>query len=735
VHNAYAVSSPSADRLTVLDSMAARRSLDSIADLVDTEWMPQSLPSLPVLNAGSESLGEPWANLGPPAWPAPPLPMNVTEMHALGWDAVDVVFVTGDAYVDHPSFAMAILGRLLQAAGFRVGIVSQPDWRSCNDWRRFGRPRLFFAISAGNMDSMINHYTANRKVRNSDAYSPGGRIGRRPDRATLAYCQRAREAYHGVPVIAGGVEASLRRLAHYDYWSDKVRRSILLDCKADLLVFGMGEELILTLARRMAAGDSVKQLRDLRGVAYALGASESPPQDALVLSSFEQVRTDKLAFAEATRQIHNETNPYNARRLVQWHDRQAVVVNPPAFPVSQAAMDRIYDLPYTRKPHPQYHEPIPAYEMIKDSVTIMRGCFGGCTFCSITTHQGRIIQSRSQESVVREIERMAADAEFKGNISDIGGPTANMYEMRCSRPEVEAKCRRQSCVHPTICKLLDTSHAPLIQLMRAARAVPGVKKVHVASGIRMDLARRSPEYMRELVRHHVGGLLKVAPEHTDANVLNLMRKPANDDFEKFADVFKRESSRAGKKQYLVPYFIASHPGSDLHAMIDLAVFLKRNGYKPDQVQDFIPAPFDIATAMYYTGIDPFTRRPVEIARQLRDRRLQRALMQFFKPENYFEVRRALETSGRQDLIGNGCDCLISDRPPKEAIERRRRAANRTSAGQGDDEFNDEHDDDYVHASERPAAVNHKSRRKQSRYDSGRGYRPDRKSIRQRKKRS
>jgi uncharacterized radical SAM protein YgiQ len=644
-----------------------------------------------------------------------PLPMSAVEVQQRGWDELDVVFVTGDAYIDHPSFAMAILGRVLEAAGYRVGIVSQPNWQSCADWRRLGRPRLFFAISAGNMDSMINHYTANRKVRNDDAYSPGGRIGRRPDRATLAYCQRAREAYKGVPVIAGGVEASLRRLAHYDYWSDKVRRSILLDCKADLLVFGMGEDAIVEIARRLDAGQSVRDLRDMRGVTYALGASETPPEDALILPSYEQVSTDKLAFADATKMIHNETNPYNARRLVQWHDRQAVVCNPPPFPISEAAMDAIYGLPYTRRPHPNYHEPIPAFEMIKDSVTIMRGCFGGCTFCSITTHQGRIIQSRSQQSVLQEIHNLAEDPQFKGVVSDIGGPTANMYQMKCTRPEVEAVCRRQSCVHPTICKLLGTDHGPLIQLMKDAREVPGIKKVLVASGIRMDLARRSPEYMRQLARHHVGGHLKVAPEHTDPEVLARMRKPSNDDFEKFTDVFHKQSKRAGKKQYIVPYFIASHPGSDLHAMIDLAIFLKRNGYRPDQVQDFIPAPFDVATAMYYTGIDPFTKQQVYVAKGLRDRKMQRALMQFFKPENWFTVREALTQAGRQDLIGNGCDCLIPAQPTKEAIEARRQRAN---------------DADHYHTVANPA----KGEKPGERGLPNKGYRPGRKSARRQNQR-
>ncbi|MCR9293209.1 MAG: YgiQ family radical SAM protein [bacterium] len=645
-----------------------------------------------------------------------PLPMSMEAARERGWDELDVVIVTGDAYIDHPSFAMSILGRTLEAAGYRVGIISQPDWHRCDDWRRFGRPRLFFGISAGNMDSMINHYTANRKVRNDDAYSPGGRIGLRPDRATLSYCQRAREAYKGVPVIAGGVEASLRRLAHYDYWSDKVRRSILLDSKADLVVFGMGENAIVEIARRLEAGETVKDLRDMRGVAYALGASEQAPDDALRLPSFEQVVESKEQFAEATRIIHNETNPYNARRLIQWHGNQAVVVNPPQLPISEQAMDRIYGLPYTRRPHPDYQEPIPAFQTIKDSVTIMRGCFGGCTFCSITAHQGRAIQSRSKQSVIREIETMAQDKQFKGTVSDIGGPTANMYQMRCTKPEVEAKCRRQSCVHPKICKLLGVDHQPVIELMREARNVEGVKKVLVASGVRMDLARQSPEYIQELTRHHVGGHLKVAPEHVDPDVLFKMRKPANDDFEFFTEVFQEESKEAGKKQFLIPYFIASHPGSDLEAMINLAVFLKRNGYKPDQVQDFIPAPLDVATCMYYTGLDPFTKKPVFVAKGLRDRRTQRALMQFFKSENYFEVREALRQAGRTDLIGEGCDCLIPSQPPREALLKRRRNAASQFRGE------------YVHKMDSQGQSQKKSGKKQRRHRSTKGYRPGRRGA-------
>src|SRR5262245_7065482 len=684
------------------------------------------------------------------AAPPAPLPMSSAEMRDRGWDWVDVVFVTGDAYVDHPSFAMAILGRLLEAAGYRVAILAQPDWRSVEPWRQFGRPRLFFAVSAGNMDSLINHYTANKKVRNDDAYSPGGRIGLRPDRATLAYCQRAREAFPGVPVIAGGVEASLRRLAHYDYWSDTVKRSIVLDSKADLVVYGMGEATIVAMAKKLAGGGTLRDLRNLRGVAYAMGAKESSElkiddfrlriekqenasaelssqssiknlQSKILLPSFEQVRDDKFAFAEATRIIHTHTNPFNAATLVQFHDRQAVVQTPPAFPLSQQEMDAIYDLPYTRRPHPSYTEPVPAFEMIKDSVTIMRGCFGGCTFCSITAHQGRIIQNRSHESILKEVQSLASDPEFKGVVSDIGGPTANMYTMRCTRPEVEAKCKRLSCVHPTVCKLLGTDHGPLIQLMRGVRNVEGIRKVFVSSGIRMDLAQMSPEYVRELAEHHTGGRLKVAPEHTSPTVLALMKKPSIDNFGEFANEFKRASAEAGKpKQQLVPYFIASHPGCDLDEMIDLALYLKRNGYRPDQVQDFIPAPFDIATCMYYTGIDPFTKKPVQSAKNLRDRKLQRALMQFFKPENYFEVREALIEAGRADLIG-GCEGLIPANPPKEALEARRKQANAAARS------------DYTHSVANPATGEEPGEHPSPPLVKNTGYRPGRKSQTRRKK--
>ena len=497
----------------------------------------------------------------------PPLPMHPKDVIARGWDSVDIVFVTGDAYVDHPSFANGLLARLLESEGFRVAVLAQPNWQNCHDWRQFGRPNFFFAISAGNMDSMINHYTANRKVRNDDAYSPDGEIGLRPDRATLAYCQRSREAFPGVPVVAGGVEASLRRIAHYDYWSDTVRRSILLDSKADMLAFGMGERTILDIAKGFADGKTVQEMRTLRGVAYRLGASESFSIDegTRELPAYEVTKVDNDAFCEMTRISHLETNPHNAKRLVQRHGREAVVINPPALPLEEHEMDRVYALPFTRRPHPRYGtKRIPAFEVVENSVQIMRGCFGGCTFCSITAHEGRIIQSRSKQSILSEVKQLANQPDFKGTVSDIGGPTANMYKMRCIRPDVEAKCRRLSCVHPTVCKLLGTDHGPLKEVMRETREIPGVKRVLVASGVRMDLARRDPEYLRELAEHHVGGHLKVAPEHTDPDVLDLMKKPPATDYVEFDKAFRAASRRVGKRQYTVPYFIASHPGSGLN---------------------------------------------------------------------------------------------------------------------------------------------------------------------------
>ena len=600
------------------------------------------------------------------------------EIEARGWDEPDIVLVSGDAVVDHPSFAAAILARWLEHHGYRVAILSQPDWRSADAWRALGRPRLFYGVSAGNMDSMINHYTANRKRRNADAYSPGGRIGLRPDRPTAVYAQRCREAFKGVPVIGGGVEASLRRIAHYDYWSDKVHPSILVPSKLDLLVFGMGEAAILEIARRLDAGESVRDLRDLRGAAYLQGRTEAPPaDDVLELPSFETVREDRMAFARMTRRFHEETNPLNARGLFQRHGDRTVVLTPPALPLTTEVLDALHELPYTREPHPRYAsegDAIPAWQTIKDSVQIMRGCFGGCTFCSITMHQGRAIQSRSHESVLREVRSLASRPGFKGHVSDLGGPTANMYQMRCGKPEVEAICRRPSCVHPKVCRLLETSHAPLVKLMRETRELEGIKKIHVASGIRMDLAADEDEYMEDLARHHVGGHLKVAPEHVSEEVLGVMKKPSTESFERFAQKFDEASARAGKQQYLVPYFIASHPGCGVEEMIELAVFLKQRGYRPRQVQDFIPAPMDVATCIHYTGIDPYTMKPVKTVKRLRDREVQRALLQFFAPENYFTVRKALEKAGRKELIGDGAACLIPARPPREALVAKREGA-------------------------------------------------------------
>ena len=616
--------------------------------------------------------------------PAAFLPTTADEIRALGWERPDVVLVSGDAYVDHPSFAAAVIGRVLEARGWKVAVLPQPDWRSADAWRALGRPRLFWAVSAGNMDSMINHYTANRKRRNDDAYSPGGRIGLRPDRPTAIYAQRCREAFPGVPVVLGGVEASLRRIAHFDYWSETVRPSMLVSSKADLLVYGMGEKPVVEIARRLDAGEPVTALRDLRGVAYLLGRTEALAEHrfpgasndprTVELPSLEEVSSDPRAFARMTALHHHETSPLNARRVVQRHGDRLLVQNPPTLPLTEAEMDAVYDLPYARRPHPRYAEPVPAFEMIKDSVTIMRGCFGGCTFCSITMHQGRIIQSRSPESVVREVERIAKDRAFRGTISDVGGPTANMYRMRCTKPEVEAKCRRLSCIHPVVCPLLGTDHGPTVDLLRRTRAVPGVKRVHVASGIRMDLAAKDDAYLDELVRHHVGGHLKVAPEHVSDTVLEKMKKPPQATFETFSERFAAASRRAGREQYLVPYFIAGHPGSGVAEMIELAEFLRRTGYRPRQVQDFIPAPMDIATCMWHTGLDPFTMEPVTSAKRLRDRVVQRALMQFFDPKHWFTVRRALLDAGRGDLIGDGPRCLIPSHPPPEALEARRAAA-------------------------------------------------------------
>ncbi len=577
--------------------------------------------------------------------------MTPEEVRLRGWDGVDIVLVTGDAYIDHPSFAMAVIGRTLESAGYKVAVLAQPDWRTCLPWRQFGKPRLFFAVSAGNVDSMINHYTANRRIRSSDDYSPGGRPGLRPDRASVVYCQRAREAYPGVTIITGGIEASMRRLAHYDYWSNTVKKSLLLDSKADLLVYGMGEKTILEIAKAVSSGIPAGKLRSIRGTVYALGASEN--QDiagAAVIPSFEETACDKNLFLKAAKMIYGETNPFNALTVIQKHGDRAVVQNSPSLPLSENEIDSIYALPYLRRPHPSYTAPIPAFAMIKNSVTIHRGCFGGCSFCSLALHQGRIIQSRSEKSIISELEKIAAEKDFPGIISDMGGPTANMYAMGCSNPQMQEKCRRLSCLYPFICRNLGADYLPLLRLMRSASAVKGIKKALIASGIRMDLALLSMEYIKELACRHTGGQLKVAPEHCSAQTLAVMKKPGISFFLDFSAAFKNASRKAGKEQYLVPYLICGHPGSGLKETIELALFLKQHGYKPLQINDFIPAPMEISSAIYYAEKDPFTMDPVYVPRKETERKMQRALVQYFKKENRELVIKACKLAGRPDAI-------------------------------------------------------------------------------------
>ncbi|MGL6194088.1 MAG: YgiQ family radical SAM protein, partial [Thermoguttaceae bacterium] len=601
-----------------------------------------------------------------------PLPMTRAEMDQKGWEEVDVVFVTGDAYVDHPSFAAALLGRVLEADGFKVAILAQPDWHSAEAWTTFGKPRLCFCVSAGNMDSMINHYTANRKVRNDDAYSPDGQIGCRPDRATLSYCQRAREAYPGVTVITGGVEASLRRLAHYDYWSDKVKRSILMDSKADMLVYGMGETPLLEIMRGLAEGKKCSEMRDIRGTVYRLGASEDLPEEdenTLHLPSCEEVsentREGKDKFSEMTKMAYENLNPYCAKRLVQEHGQEAIIVNPPSFPLSTEEFDRIYSLPFTRKPHPSYGKSvIPALNVVKNSVQILRGCFGGCAFCSLTAHQGKFVQSRSEKAICRDVIELTKSDDFKGTISDLGGPTANMYKLGCTNEQMRNECRRVSCLQPEVCPNLNTDHSSLISLMRRVREIPEVRQVFIASGVRTDLAQFDPLYLEELILHHVGGFLKTAPEHTEPHVLRLMNKPPIENYVEFCELFAEKSSECGKDQFLVPYMIAGLPGSDLKSMVRVAVFLHQNGIRPQQVQEFIPGPFELASSMYYTGVDPFTMNTVYSAHGLRERRLQKALLMYYDPEYYHDVKTALIEANRSDLIGTDPECLIPPYPSK-----------------------------------------------------------------------
>ncbi len=714
------------------------------------------------------------------------LPTTRAEMDALGWDSCDIIIVTGDAYVDHPSFGMAVIGRMLEAQGFRVGIIAQPDWQSAEPFKVLGKPNLFWGVTAGNMDSMINRYTADHKIRSDDAYTPGDIGGKRPDRAALVYCQRAREAFKDVPIILGGIEGSLRRIAHYDYWSDKVRRSVVVDAKCDLLLYGNAERAIVEIAHRLAAKEAIATMTDIRGTAFirrtgdetsqgwfeidstsvdapgrveahvnpymmisdvakeqgatcaredeaeavakvatakanpaikpltfvanpalpstvhtAQGKIKVPPRDRSVirLPSYEQVKSDPVLYAHANRVLHLETNPGNARALVQAHGEgvtaRDVWITPPPIPLTTAEMDYVFDLPYARSPHPSYADEngshdhstkIPAWEMIRFSVNIMRGCFGGCTFCSITEHEGRIIQSRSEDSVIREIEAIRDTVKgFTGAISDLGGPTANMYRIGCKSPEIEAACRKPSCVYPGICPNLNTDHNPLIKMYRRARALKGVKKILISSGLRYDLAVQSPEYVKELVTHHVGGYLKIAPEHTEQGPLTKMMKPGIGSYDKFKQLFDKYSLEAGKKQFLIPYFIAAHPGTSDEDMMHLAQWLKKSGFRADQVQTFYPSPMATATAMYHTNKNPLRKitrdsETVDIVRGEKRRRLHKAFLRYHDPNNWPLLRDALKTMGRADLIGNGKHHLIPTfQPLTDGTYQSARRKNSTSA--------------------------------------------------------
>lgn len=598
------------------------------------------------------------------------LPTTKEEMEARGYRELDILIVTGDAYVDHPAFGPILIARFLEGRGFKVGVVAQPKWDTPEDIARMGRPRLFVGISAGNLDSMLNKLTAQKKVREKDQYSPGGVADKRPNRATLVYANLCRQAFPGLPIVIGGIEASLRRIAHYDYWSNQVRRSILLDSKADLLVFGMGERPAWEIAERLRKGEPLSALTNIRGTAHvkknrrewepllADASRYTTDGKMLVLPSYDDVRTDKSAFAKMSRMFQYETNPHNGRPLLQVHGEEAVYFNSPAEPLSEKEMDGLYDLPFARLPHPSYSDVIPAFETVKHSIVTMRGCFGGCTFCSITEHEGRIIQSRSEESVLREVRALTRMDGFRGTLTDLGGPTANMYKMTCRDDETENACRRLSCVHPGICENLKTDHAPLISLMKKVRTERGIKKVYIASGVRYDLAERSPEFVRELAQHHTGGQLSVAPEHSNDDVLDKMKKPSIKSYERFADLFCKASEDVGKEQYLVPYFITGHPGSTLKDTVELAVYLKKNGMRPRQIQDFIPTPMAIATTMFYSGVDPLTMKPVYTATDMREKRMMKALVFYWDEEHWPLAREALKKVGRQDLIGRAPNCLV-----------------------------------------------------------------------------
>ena len=659
------------------------------------------------------------------------LPTSREEMDELGWDSCDIILITGDAYIDHPSFGMALVGRLLEAQGFRVGIIAQPEWQDAKAFKALGKPNLYFGITAGNMDSMVNRYTADRKIRSDDAYTPDAAPNKRPDRAVLVYSQRCRQAYSHVPLIIGSIEASLRRIAHYDYWSDKVRRSVLVDSKADILLYGNAERALVEISHRIAKGESVRDIQDIRGTAFmrksipegwdeiestkldrpgkidkaidpyemkmgkgdascateeSKGKSDLPEGTKLIeivpsvrarkpkadrsmqvvrLPAYEEVSQDPVLYAHASRVLHLEANPGNARALVQQHGDREVWLNPPPIPLTTEEMDYVYDLPYARKPHPIYkNAKIPAWEMIRFSVNIMRGCFGGCTFCSITEHEGRIIQSRSEKSILKEVEEIRDKVDgFTGVISDLGGPTANMYRIACKSEKIEQSCRKLSCVYPDVCENLNTDHSSLIQLYRKAREIKGVKKILISSGLRYDLAVKSPEYVKELVQHHVGGYLKIAPEHSEKNVLDKMMKPGMGAYDTFKEMFERYSEEAGKKQYLIPYFIAAHPGTTDEDMLNLALWLKRYSFRLDQVQNFTPTPMAMATAMYHSGKNPLRKvtddsEDVVVPKAGKLRKLHKAFIRYHDPANWPMIREALKNMGRADLIGPGKKQLV-----------------------------------------------------------------------------
>ncbi len=657
---------------------------------------------------------------------APFLPTTRAEMDALGWDSCDVIIISGDAYVDHPSFGMAVIGRMLESQGFRVGIIAQPDWNSKDAFMALGKPNLFFGVTAGNMDSMINRYTAEKRMRHDDAYTPGNIGGKRPDRAVVVYSQRCREAYKDVPLIIGGIEASLRRIAHYDYWQEKVRRSVLFDAKADILIYGNAERPLVEVAHRIAAGEPVDTIQDIRGTAVIrkeplpgwrgsdstaidkigkidpipnpygaddVGCSKSEFKQAGIdlsveaaksitiqparpkpwektyvkLPAYEQVSVNKPLYAHASRILHQETNPGCARALFQRHGDRSIWVNPPAFPLETDEMDGVFGLPYQRIPHPSYgDDKIPAYEMIKTSVNIMRGCFGGCSFCSITEHEGRIIQSRSEQSIIDEIEQIRDKVPgFTGVISDLGGPTANMYKLRCKSKKAESTCRRLSCVYPDICKHMDTDHTPTIELYKKARDVKGVKKILIASGVRYDLAVEDPRYVKELVTHHVGGYLKIAPEHTEDGPLSKMMKPGMGAYDKFKELFDKYSKEAGKKQYLIPYFISAHPGTKDEDMVNMALWLKAHDFKLDQVQNFYPSPMANATTIYHTEMNSLRNiknntEQVAVPKGARQRRLHKAILRYHDPAGWPMIREALRKMGKANLIGKGPNCLVPE---------------------------------------------------------------------------